>query len=117
MAKAMLVALTSPMSAEVEDQYNDWYDNVHVAHVLAVEGFVSASRYRVVDPAGAAIWTKVEHRYLALYEIETDDLDVLSEKLAGLVGTEAMPVSEAIDASTASNFFVEPIGVVRSGGH
>ena len=51
-----------------ETEYNDWYDNVHMPNVLATPGFVSAARYEISSPQEG------RGKYIAVYEIETDDL-------------------------------------------
>ena len=48
------LVFSDPPEGVSEDQYNDWYD-AHVQEILAVDGWHSATRYRldpVVDPAG-----------------------------------------------------------------
>jgi hypothetical protein len=52
-----------------DDRFNDWYDNVHVPDVLKIPGFISGRRFVSPD-----ISTLDTGRYLALYEIETDDI-------------------------------------------
>jgi hypothetical protein len=52
-----------------DDKFNDWYDNVHVPDVLKIPGFISGRRFISPD-----ISTLDSGRYLALYEIETDDI-------------------------------------------
>jgi hypothetical protein len=66
-ARGVYVVRTRPVSADREDEYNRWYDGTHVPELLAVPGFVSARRYRRVGGDGVA-------EYLAVYEIEADDL-------------------------------------------
>lgn len=51
-----------------EAEFNDWYDNVHVPDVLATPGYRRARRYvnrEFRDGRG---------KYLAAYDIETDDI-------------------------------------------
>ena len=47
MAKFVFLVRTGPSSPERTDEYNDWYDNVHLPDLLNVKGVVGASRYRV----------------------------------------------------------------------
>lgn len=51
-----------------EKEYNDWYDKVHLADMLETPGFVRASRYENTNPGEG------QGKFLALYEIETDDI-------------------------------------------
>jgi hypothetical protein len=69
MPRYILTVATSPLPGR-EDEFNRWYDEVHLAEVLAVPGFGSAARF-VADgePAGTA------PRYLAIYDIDSDDID------------------------------------------
>ncbi len=108
MAKATFVVLTNPVSADAEDEYNDWYNNVHLNDVVAVDGFVSAQRFRIVNVDALGETPQPSHRYLALYEVETDDLDAVARELTTRAG-DAMVISPALDASSALAFFVEPI--------
>jgi hypothetical protein len=59
-----------------EDEFNEWYDNVHVADVMGTEGFVKAERY--CSPEWSAYG---QGRYLAIYEIETDNINKTMETL------------------------------------
>ena len=49
---------------ESEEEWNRWYDDVHVPAMLSVPGFLSA--YRYTDRGSTS-------RYLTLYEIESPD--------------------------------------------
>ncbi len=52
-----------------DKEFNDWYDNVHAPDALKTPGFISARRF--VNPD---ISTMESGRYLAIYEIETEDI-------------------------------------------
>ncbi|RAY12648.1 hypothetical protein DPM19_23935 [Actinomadura craniellae] len=69
MRKGLMVVQSGPIEPAREDEYNDWYDNTHLPQVLAVPGFVAARRYRARSGADPAL-----PGYLAIYEIEADDL-------------------------------------------
>ena len=68
MAKGIILVETYPSSPEREQEYNTWYDEVHLQELVALDGFVSARRLRPVDGDGP---------YVALYEIEGDDLQAV----------------------------------------
>ena len=98
MTKYSYVVLTNPVEGR-EAEYNRWYDGRHLTDVLAVPGFIGAQRYRAAPEmvaSGATKW-----RYLAIYDIETDDLQATLAAMAGAAGTEAMPISEALDVANA----------------
>jgi hypothetical protein len=55
-----------------DDEFNAWYDRQHLPDVLAVPGFVRATRF-VAQPSVHG--ELPEHKYLAIYEIEADSLE------------------------------------------
>jgi hypothetical protein len=66
----LLLTLTEPPPA-MEEEFNAWYDQEHLAERLAIPGFRSATRWVADVPAGAG-------KYLATYEL--DSVGVLSSK-------------------------------------
>lgn len=68
MARYLQIVQTAPVAgAEVE--FNHWYDQVHVPQVLSMPGFLTGQRFRLLGDD-----TAPEPRYLAVYEIESDDI-------------------------------------------
>ena len=63
---ARVYALTVCGDRSREDEWSEWYDNVHVPDILAVDGFVAATRWKLVErnPFGA--------NFLALYDVHGD---------------------------------------------
>ena len=51
-----------------EAEYHDWYNTMHIPDILATPGFVKATRYEIRAPRDG------RGRFLAVYEIETDDI-------------------------------------------
>ena len=96
MARYVILALTNPTEGK-EGEFNRWYDDHHIDDVIDVPGFVSARRFRLAERQYQQNRTPNRHRYLALYEIETDDLDATLDDLYSRVGTPAMLMSDAID--------------------
>ena len=68
MPKGIMVVQSRPVDPAREDEFNDWYSNTHLPEILAVPGFLSARRYKVHDAAAG------ESAYLAIYEIDAEDL-------------------------------------------
>jgi hypothetical protein len=97
MSRAVMVVFTHPASPDVEDQYNDWYDNVHLKDLLAVPGVVGTTRYRL-SPTQPAVGTAGPSAapYLAVYEIEADDPSVTLGEIGKRAGTEKMRMSKAL---------------------
>jgi hypothetical protein len=97
MANYKLVVMTEP-KAGLENEFNDWYNNQHLADVVAVPGFRSAQRFELKDPMG------FEHRnrYLAIYEIDSENPKEVLAEMFSRQGTPAMVISEALDMSKVS---------------
>ena len=68
MAKFKLVALASPVAGK-EDEFHDWYQNVHLPQIIGLPGGVGAQRYKLV----AKLMGTDENQWLAIYDIECDD--------------------------------------------
>ncbi len=68
-----------------DEEFNDWYDNVHVPEILALGPFVSAQRYRVAEEQ---VFPQT-HTYVALYEFE-GPADVASKALTAAAPTLQM---------------------------
>ena len=51
-----------------EAEFNEWYDKIHLPDILETPGFLRASRYENANPGEG------QGKYLALYEIETEDI-------------------------------------------
>lgn len=77
-----------------EDEYNSWYTERHLDDVLRIPGFVAAQRFRLALEDAAA-----PARYLAIYELETDDPRKALAELQTCAGTPAMPISPALDVA------------------
>jgi hypothetical protein len=60
-----LLMVWADIDPEFEAEYHRWYDEEHIAHLLAVPGFLSAGRYQAL---------KGSPKYLALYELEAPEV-------------------------------------------
>ncbi len=107
MPKYVFVVMTNPTDGQ-EAEYNRWYDNQHLPDVLKVEGFVAAQRFKLATADGGE--PKGPHRYMALYEAETDDLGKLQKALGEAAGTDAMPMSPALETRGLTATWFEVAG-------
>jgi hypothetical protein len=69
-------ALSNPVSPDVEDKYNRWYDSTHSPDTLMQPGMVRARRYRRAADVPVTGSDYREQRYLAMYEV--DDIAKIS---------------------------------------
>jgi len=105
MAKYSFVVLTNPTQGK-EAEYNDWYNNIHIPDVLNVKGMVGAQRFRLADKQMGG---QPQHSYLALYEIDTDNLQETLDDLKSRSGTADMVLTDAIDLKGALASIFTPV--------
>jgi hypothetical protein len=97
--KYTFLAFTNPAPGK-EDEYNTWYEEHHLKDVINVPGFVSARRFRLADVQFPFNTQPLNYRYLALYEIETDDVAGALNEVVARAGTADMVMIDAIDMSS-----------------
>ncbi len=98
MARYVLVVHSNAVEGR-EDEYNDWYSNRHLDDLRALSGVTSARRLKL---ANRQMRTQSAFKYLAMYEIEADDVDAVIDELYSRIGTERMPRSEALADDVAA---------------
>jgi hypothetical protein len=97
--------MTSPADGREQD-FQRWYDEQHVPDVMRVPGFVTGQR--LVLSATQHKAPPFSQRYLAIYDLDTDDLAGLNSEIVRRVGTPEMPMSDAI-APPVVRFFLDPV--------
>ncbi len=96
MSKFLMVVQTSARAGR-DDEFNEWYDNEHLDHMLSVPGVLSAKRYDLTENSPY----KPTHPYLTIYELEADDpMQVLAE-----IGKAKFSVSDALETETTQMAF------------
>ena len=103
MARHAYLVFTQPTPGQ-DAEYNRWYTDVHLGDVLRVPGVVAAQRFKLQQgdsPAPAP--------YLAIYEIESDDVGEVLKQIEVRAGTDTMPLSPALDFKTVKTFIYEAI--------
>ena len=86
-----------------EAEFNEWYNKQHIPDVLKVPGFVAAQRFEVSGDSD------LPGRYVAIYEMETDDPQATLQDLMSRNGTPDMVMSDAIDLERVSASLITPI--------
>ena len=86
MARGILYVESYPVSPERADEYNKWYDEVHLREIVALDGFVSARRFA---PSG-------DGPYIAIYEIEADDVQQAMAVLGEAAGSGKIQMTDAM---------------------
>lgn len=100
MPRFKLLILSNPVGDQ-DDEFNRWYDDVHLGDVFKVPGVIGAERFRMRSGEG---W-----KYLAIYELDCDDPAAVEQELMARAGSEIMPLSDAFDLS---HFFMGTAEVI-----
>ena len=100
MARFSFVVYSNPAEGR-EQEYNDWYDNQHLEDVLAIPGVISARRFKI--SATQIREAAQPYRYLAIYDIEADDVQSFIKDLM------LRTASGAINRGTAMSSDVLPL--------
>jgi hypothetical protein len=106
MIEAMLVVLSNPCPGR-DDDFNDWYTNIHLRDALRFRGSIAAQRFK-----RSAIQVKVagvepDWQYLALYEAFNAALFTREHHDATL--TPRMKISDAFDLSILNDYYYFPL--------
>jgi hypothetical protein len=106
MAHQIMLVMTEAV-AGMEDEYNEWYTNVHVPEVLRVPGVEAAQRF-VADSSqeGAAAHPR---KYLTIYEYSLDRKQVEDGIRAAHASGEMSDVSKAIDRDLTITYLYTPL--------
>lgn len=98
MARHILLVHSDPKSGQSAD-FNRWYDHVHLPDVLAVDGFVAARRFVAAPSVHGELH---ENGYLAIYEIDTEDLPGALQALS--TAARGMNMDSSFDKSAYKTF-------------
>jgi hypothetical protein len=96
--RGILLVISDAVAGE-DQAFNEWYDNVHLDDVLSVPGIVAARRFVAVPSVHGEL---PDARYVAIYEIEAEDLDAVQQALSRAAAT--MEISRALDRSNTVTY-------------
>jgi hypothetical protein len=102
MARFSFVVYSNPVEGR-EQEYNDWYSNQHLSDLLATPGVISARRFKL---SGTQIGEVAQtYQYLAIYDIEADDVATFIQEMMARTGTSAMAISTAMSPNVSPMFW------------
>jgi hypothetical protein len=79
--RALMLVASNVTDEDRVDEFNEWYDR-HVQELLQLEGIVSATRWEVSEHELIPGLDSIDgRRFLALYEIECDDLEAMRDRI------------------------------------
>jgi hypothetical protein len=105
-----LVVMTKPVEGR-EQEYNDWYQNVHLDDLVAIDGVKSAQRFRLNQAVAGDL---PPLPYLAIYEVQTNDIDGVIRELNERSQTGRMFVTTALSTEIFCAVYEELGPVVRA---
>lgn len=98
-----LMLVTSNAHDGRDDDYNEWYDGTHLADVCALPGVTSGRRYAAIPQSPNAPPT----RYLAAYEIETEDPTAVLAEMMRRGQAGEMALSDSLDMNSVQLWLYE----------
>ena len=102
MPRYLLIALNSPTQGDGDEvEFNDWYDNIHKADLLSVDGAQSVRRFRVIQR------NRIDKDYVSLTEIEAENPDVVMQQLA----ERASEITDKMDRTSSIFVLAEELNV------
>jgi hypothetical protein len=90
MAASLQFALSNPTPGK-EVEFNEWYGSHHLVSGVLTPGVLAGQRFKRIDGP----WPNGKHDYMVIWEF--DDPAYALEQLGAVKGTDAMPISDAID--------------------
>ena len=101
--KHLVLVLTEPTQGN-EDEFNDYYENLHLDEVLATTDLYSAQRFKLVGEAGEGCPLP----YLAIYETEAENGQAAIDNINA--GRSNRQQSDALNRRTGRMWVFEPTG-------
>jgi hypothetical protein len=110
--KHILLVLSNAVEGG-DDAFNTWYTGTHLPDVLKVHGFCAAQRFRISDTQMSD--NAAPYKYLAIYEVDEENLPAVKDALASTAGTDAMYIDPTLDMNATVAYFYSPItGMVQA---
>jgi hypothetical protein len=108
MRRFKMLVFSEPYEGQEKD-FNDWYTGRHLDDICALPGFTTAQRFVIHSVSMGTTLNK----YLAIYDVETDDPDWVIENMFAMKDTPAMPMAPAFNLDPTSVMLYEELtGVV-----
>jgi hypothetical protein len=99
-----LMVVTSGAKEGRDEEYNSWYDSTHIHEICAIPGVKSGRRYDAIPttphPQPAP--------YLAIYEIEADDVGAVLGEMMRRGEAGEMSMSDALNIDQAKIWMYQP---------
>jgi hypothetical protein len=100
----MYLVFSNPVDESTEQDFNDWYDTVHLPEVLATPGMVSAQRYKVRETQIGRQTGMPPQKYLIVYEMD-DDPDTVMQRIFEAHASGALHMHDALDMDSVTTSY------------
>ena len=91
--KYKMIVFTSAVDGKDQD-FNDWYQNTHLKQIVGIKSIVSAQRFRFA--ANIVPGSENPLPYLAIYDIESDDIAAVLRDMNELAASGRMPLPDSM---------------------
>ncbi len=88
MPKGIMYVASLPVSPDKEADYHNWYNQTHLAELAEIDGVVSARRFAPTDGQGP---------FIAVYELDSDNLDGVLARMGELAASGQMSSLELLN--------------------
>lgn len=93
MANYVLIVLSNPTAGK-EEEFRRWYLDQHIPDCLRVPGIV-AGKLLPAAPQQHPAQMEKKWDYMAMFDIDTDNIDSVLAELSKRMNTSDMPISDA----------------------
>ena len=90
-----LVVMTTPVEGR-EDDYNQWYQGIHIPQVLTIPGMQGAQRFK----ATRSLNDRKPYPYLAIFDIETDNIAGVFAEMGRRAQANEITRCDAVDPNS-----------------
>ena len=109
--KYKLVVFTNAVEGKDKD-FNDWYQNTHLKQIVSIKSFAQAQRFQFIT---SIIPGAPNHaRYMAIYDIETDDINASLAAMGELAASGRMPLPDSMAQPIVGAVYEEFGDVVKA---
>lgn len=106
MIEALLIVLTNAVAGR-DDDFNDWYTNIHTRDALRFRGSTAQQRFQFSEEQVQDFPQGFVAKYLALYEVY--DAHRFSQEHVDNARTPRMEVEDSIDTTRLDDFHYYPL--------
>jgi len=110
--KYKLLVYTNAVEGK-EDDFNDWYQNTHLQQIVSIKSFVQAQRFRFT--MNVVPGSPNPSRYMAIYDIETDDINASLGAMNELAASGRMPLPASMGQPIIGAVYEEFGEAVKAG--